>query len=100
VLYNDRGRELDVRRAQGDDDALPAARQYIFRIIRIAVPAVTVFDILREPRSSTTSVTPITAPRWRGPVRLVGLDPRFLNPYLYSRRPAAAVIARAGADPT
>lgn len=87
IEYNDRGQLIDVRALKGD--ALSAFRrkmQFIFQDPFSALsPRMTIFDILREPlvvhkmgdhasqRDTTTEL-----------MRLVGMDPRFLNRYPHS----------------
>jgi peptide/nickel transport system ATP-binding protein len=87
IEYNDRGQLVDVLALEGD--ALMAFRrkmQFIFQDPFSALsPRMTIFDILREPlivhnigdaasqRGFTTEL-----------MRLVGLDPRFLNRYPHS----------------
>ena len=87
IEYNDHGKIIDVRGLQGD--ALMAFRrkmQFIFQDPFSALsPRMTIFDILREPlivhgmgdeqsqRAMTTEL-----------MRLVGMDPRFLNRYPHS----------------
>lgn len=87
IEYNDRGKLIDVRGLQGDDLlAFRRKMQFIFQDPFSALsPRMTVFDILREPmivhdigdnesqRAMTTEL-----------MRLVGLDPRFLNRYPHS----------------
>ena len=87
IEYNDHGKIIDVRALEGD--ALMAFRrkmQFIFQDPFSALsPRMTIFDILREPllvhgmgdeqsqRYMTTEL-----------MRLVGMDPRFLNRYPHS----------------
>ena len=87
VLYNDRGRTLDVMRA--DDAELKRFRrrvQYIFQDPFGSLnPRMSVFDILREP----LVIHGIGDAQYRADtakelMRLVGLDPRFLNRYPHS----------------
>lgn len=87
IEYNDRGNLIDVRGLQGNDlMAFRRKMQFIFQDPFSALsPRMTVFDILREPmivhgigndesqRNMTTEL-----------MRLVGLDPRFLNRYPHS----------------
>jgi peptide/nickel transport system ATP-binding protein len=87
IEYNDRGKIIDVRALQGTDlMAFRRKMQFIFQDPFSALsPRMTVFDILREPmivheigddesqRASTTEL-----------MRMVGLDPRFLNRYPHS----------------
>lgn len=87
IEYNDRGKLVDVRGLKGNDlMAFRRKMQFIFQDPFSALsPRMTVFDILREPmivhgigndesqRSLTTEL-----------MRLVGLDPRFLNRYPHS----------------
>ena len=87
IEYNDRGQLVDVRALEGDPlMAFRRKMQFIFQDPFSALnPRMTVFDILREPlivhkigdltsqRSFTTEL-----------MRLVGLDPRFLNRYPHS----------------
>jgi len=87
IIYRDGGREIDVRALEGED-LLKFRRkmQFIFQDPYSALnPRMTVFDILREPlvvhqlgdldyqREMATEL-----------MRLVGLDPRFLNRYPHS----------------
>jgi len=87
VLYNDRGRALDVRHAHGEELMRFRRRvQYIFQDpFGSLSPRMTVFDILREP----LIIHDIGDPDYRAEMakelmRLVGLDPRFLNRYPHS----------------
>ena len=87
IEYNDRGKLIDVRALQGDElIAFRRKMQFIFQDPFSALsPRMTVFDILREPlvvhqigdddmhRQLTKEL-----------MRLVGLDPRFLNRYPHS----------------
>ena len=87
IEYNDRGKSIDVRGLKGNDlMAFRRKMQFIFQDPFSALsPRMTIFDILREPmivhgigddesqRASTTEL-----------MRMVGLDPRFLNRYPHS----------------
>ena len=87
IEYNDHGKIIDVRALQGDDLlAFRRKMQFIFQDPFSALsPRMTIFDILREPlivhdmgdqqgqRALTTEL-----------MRLVGMDPRFLNRYPHS----------------
>lgn len=87
IEYNDRGNLIDVLGLKGNDlMAFRRKMQFIFQDPFSALsPRMTVFDILREPmivhgigndetqRIQTTEL-----------MRLVGLDPRFLNRYPHS----------------
>ncbi|MFT5657551.1 MAG: peptide/nickel transport system ATP-binding protein [Gammaproteobacteria bacterium] len=87
IEYNDRGNLIDVRGLQGKDlQAFRRKMQFIFQDPFSALsPRMTIYDILREPlivhdigdlnsqREFTTEL-----------MRLVGLDPRFLNRYPHS----------------
>ncbi len=87
IVYNDHGQNIDVRALEGDDLlAFRRKMQFIFQDPFSALsPRMTIFDILREPlivhnmgsaeahRALTTEL-----------MRLVGLDPRFLNRYPHS----------------
>jgi len=87
IEYNDRGNLIDVRDLKGKDlMSFRRKMQFIFQDPFSALsPRMTVFDILREPmivhgigndetqRNLTTEL-----------MRLVGLDPRFLNRYPHS----------------
>jgi len=87
VIYHDEDREIDVRALDGGDlMAFRRKMQFIFQDPYSALnPRMTVFDILREPlvvhalgdldyqREMATEL-----------MRLVGLDPRFLNRYPHS----------------
>jgi peptide/nickel transport system ATP-binding protein len=87
VLYNDRGKALDVVHA--DEQQLMRFRrrvQYIFQDpFGSLSPRMTVYDILREP----LVIHDIGDADYRSEMakelmRLVGLDPRFLNRYPHS----------------
>jgi peptide/nickel transport system ATP-binding protein len=87
IEYNDRGNLIDVRALEGE--ALMAFRrkmQFIFQDPFSALsPRMTIFDILREPlivhdQGDQTSQSEMTTEL----MRLVGLDPRFLNRYPHS----------------
>jgi peptide/nickel transport system ATP-binding protein len=87
VLYNDRGRMLDVVRA--DDAELTRFRrrvQYIFQDPFGSLnPRMTVFDILREPLViHGIGDAAYRADMAKELMRQVGLDPRFLNRYPHS----------------
>jgi len=87
VLYNDRGRMIDVTRASGE--ALMQFRrrvQYIFQDpFGSLSPRMTVFDILREPLIiHRIGDADYRAQMAKELMRLVGLDPRFLNRYPHS----------------
>jgi peptide/nickel transport system ATP-binding protein len=87
VLYNDRGRMLDVVRAQGDDLMRFRRRvQYIFQDpFGSLSPRMTVFDILREPLViHDVGDADYRADMAKELMRLVGLDPRFLSRYPHS----------------
>jgi len=87
VIYNDAQQAIDVRGLEGDDLlAFRRKMQFIFQDPFSALnPRMTVYDILREPlvvhelgdldyqREMATEL-----------MRLVGLDPRFLNRYPHS----------------
>ena len=87
IEYNDHGNMIDVRALQGNDLlAFRRKMQFIFQDPFSALsPRMTIFDILREPlivhkigdqqsqREATTEL-----------MRLVGMDPRFLNRYPHS----------------
>ena len=87
IEYNDHGKIVDVRALQGDDLlAFRRKMQFIFQDPFSALsPRMTIFDILREPlvvhnmgdvesqRAMTTEL-----------MRVVGMDPRFLNRYPHS----------------
>ncbi len=87
IIYRDGEQEIDIRALQGDDLlAFRRKMQFIFQDPYSALnPRMTVFDILREPlvvhqlgdldyqREMATEL-----------MRLVGLDPRFLNRYPHS----------------
>ncbi len=87
VLYNDRGTMLDVTRA--DPQQLMRFRrrvQYIFQDpFGSLSPRMTVFDILREPLViHDVGDADYRAEMAKELMRLVGLDPRFLNRYPHS----------------
>jgi peptide/nickel transport system ATP-binding protein len=87
IEYNDRGSIIDVRALKGE--ALMAFRrkmQFIFQDPFSALsPRMTIFDILREPlvvhdMGDAASQSEMTTEL----MRLVGLDPRYLNRYPHS----------------
>jgi peptide/nickel transport system ATP-binding protein len=87
VAYNDRGRMIDVVHASGD--ALMQFRrrvQYIFQDpFGSLSPRMTVFDILREPLAiHGIGDADHRAQMAKELMRLVGLDPRYLNRYPHS----------------
>lgn len=87
VRYNDRGRVVDVLELEGD--ALTAYRrrvQYIFQDPFSSLsPRMTVFDILREPLViHRIGDADYQAEAAKALMRVVGLDPRFLNRYPHS----------------
>jgi peptide/nickel transport system ATP-binding protein len=87
ILYNDRGRVLDVVHA--DAATLLEFRrrvQYIFQDPFSSLnPRMTVFDILREPLViHGIGDADYRAAMAKELMRLVGLDPRFLNRYPHS----------------
>jgi peptide/nickel transport system ATP-binding protein len=87
VLYNDRGKMVDV--VQADPEALMRFRrrvQYIFQDpFGSLSPRMTVFDILREPLViHQIGDADYRAEMAKELMRLVGLDPRFLNRYPHS----------------
>ncbi len=87
VLYNDRGRTLDVTHAHGDELMRFRRRvQYIFQDpFGSLSPRMTVFDILREPLIiHDVGDADYRAQMAKELMRLVGLDPRFLNRYPHS----------------
>jgi peptide/nickel transport system ATP-binding protein len=87
ILYNDRGTTLDVRRAEGEDLMRFRRRvQYIFQDpFNSLSPRMTVFDILREPLIiHDIGDADYRAEMAKELMRLVGLDPRFLNRYPHS----------------
>jgi len=87
VAYNDRGRTIDVGRAQGEDLMRFRRRvQYIFQDpFGSLSPRMTVFDILREPLIiHGIGDADYRAQMAKELMRLVGLDPRFLNRYPHS----------------
>jgi peptide/nickel transport system ATP-binding protein len=87
VRYNDRGNVLDVTRA-GEHDLMLFRRrvQYIFQDPFGSLnPRMTVFDILREPLViHGVGDAQYRAEMAKELMRLVGLDPRFLNRYPHS----------------
>ena len=87
VLYNDRGKMLDVVQADGDELMKFRRRvQYIFQDPFGSLnPRMTVFDILREPLViHAIGDADYRAEMAKELMRLVGLDPRFLNRYPHS----------------
>jgi peptide/nickel transport system ATP-binding protein len=87
VLYNDRGRTIDVARAEGESLMQFRRRvQYIFQDpFGSLSPRMTVFDILREPLViHDIGDADYRAEMAKELMRLVGLDPRFLNRYPHS----------------
>ncbi len=87
IEYNDRGNMVDIRALDGE--ALMAFRrkmQFIFQDPFSALsPRMTIFDILREPfivhkMGDEAAQSEMTIEL----MRLVGLDPRFLNRYPHS----------------
>ena len=87
VLYNDRGNTIDVARAQGSELMKFRRRvQYIFQDpFGSLSPRMTVFDILREPLViHEVGDADYRAEMAKELMRLVGLDPRFLNRYPHS----------------
>ena len=87
VRYNDRGRAIDVVRA--DPATLMRFRrrvQYIFQDpFGSLSPRMTVYDILREPLViHDVGDADYRAEMAKELMRLVGLDPRFLNRYPHS----------------
>jgi peptide/nickel transport system ATP-binding protein len=87
ILYNDRGRMLDVLNAEPDDLMRFRRRvQYIFQDpFGSLSPRMTVFDILREPLViHEVGDADYRADMAKELMRLVGLDPRFLNRYPHS----------------
>jgi peptide/nickel transport system ATP-binding protein len=87
ILYNDRGRMLDVVHA-GPDELMRFRRrvQYIFQDPFSSLnPRMTVFDILREPLViHSVGDADYRAAMVKELMRLVGLDPRYLNRYPHS----------------
>ena len=86
-LYHDRGRALDVVRAEGAELMRFRRRvQYIFQDpFGSLSPRMTVFDILREPLViHGLGDADYRAEMAKELMRLVGLDPRFLNRYPHS----------------
>ena len=87
MLYNDRGTKLDVSRAEGEELMRFRRRvQYIFQDpFGSLSPRMTVFDILREPLIiHDIGDADYRAEMAKELMRLVGLDPRFLNRYPHS----------------
>jgi len=87
VLYNDRGTIRDIARAKGDELMRFRRRvQYIFQDpFGSLSPRMTVFDILREPLViHRVGDADYRAEMAKELMRLVGLDPRFLNRYPHS----------------
>ena len=87
ILYNDRGRTIDVARAEGETLMQFRRRvQYIFQDpFGSLSPRMTVFDILREPLViHGIGDAEHRAEMAKELMRLVGLDPRFLSRYPHS----------------
>ena len=87
VEYNDRGALLDVVHAQGEElMRFRRSVQYIFQDpFGSLSPRMTVFDILREPLIiHGIGDADYRAEMAKELMRLVGLDPRFLNRYPHS----------------
>jgi len=87
ILYNDRGSILDVAKANGEELMRFRRRvQYIFQDpFGSLSPRMTVFDILREPLIiHSIGDSDYRAEMAKELMRLVGLDPRFLNRYPHS----------------
>jgi peptide/nickel transport system ATP-binding protein len=87
VLYNDRGTAIDVVHASGKELMQFRRRvQYIFQDpFGSLSPRMTVFDILREPLViHGIGDADYRAEMAKELMRLVGLDPRYLNRYPHS----------------
>ena len=87
VHYNDRGQWIDVAKAQNEELMRFRRRvQYIFQDpFGSLSPRMTVFDILREPLViHGIGDADYRAEMAKELMRLVGLDPRFLNRYPHS----------------
>ncbi len=87
VEYNDRGQSIDVVHAQGAELMRFRRRvQYIFQDpFGSLSPRMTVFDILREPLViHDIGNADYRAEMAKELMRLVGLDPRYLNRYPHS----------------
>jgi peptide/nickel transport system ATP-binding protein len=87
IEYNDRGRAIDVVHAEGEELMRFRRRvQYIFQDpFGSLSPRMTVFDILREPLViHDIGDADYRAEMAKELMRLVGLDPRFLNRYPHS----------------
>ena len=87
VVYNDRGRTIDVTKAGGDTLMQFRRRvQYIFQDpFGSLSPRMTVFDILREPLViHGIGDADYRAEMAKELMRLVGLDPRYLSRYPHS----------------
>ena len=87
MLYNDRGTTLDVTHAAGETLMQFRRRvQYIFQDpFGSLSPRMTVFDILREPLViHGIGDADYRAEMAKELMRLVGLDPRYLNRYPHS----------------
>ncbi len=87
VEYNDHGKIIDVRALDGDDLlSFRRKMQFIFQDPFSALsPRMTIFDILREPlivheMGNSESQRAVTTEL----MRMVGMDPRFLNRYPHS----------------
>ena len=87
VTFNDRGKPVDLF-SVGDEEMMPLRRkiQMIFQDpVGSLNPRMTVFDIIREPLViHEIGNAREQADMVRELVRLVGLDPRFLNRYPHS----------------
>jgi len=87
VLYNDRGKAIDVAKASGETLMQFRRRvQYIFQDPFSSLsPRMTVFDILREPLViHGIGDGDYRAEMAKELMRLVGLDPRYLSRYPHS----------------
>ncbi len=87
IEYNDHGKIIDVRALDGDDLlSFRRKMQFIFQDPFSALsPRMTIYDILREPlivhnMGNAESQRALTTEL----MRVVGLDPRFLNRYPHS----------------
>ena len=87
ITFNDRGREIDLLSVP-DDEIMPLRRkvQMVFQDPQGSLnPRMTVFDIIREPLVIQKAGSAADqAEMVRELMRLVGLDPRFLNRYPHS----------------
>ncbi len=87
IEYNDHGKVIDVRALEGNDLlSFRRKMQFIFQDPFSALsPRMTIFDILREPLVvHKMGDVEIQRTMTKELMRVVGLDPRFLNRYPHS----------------